>query len=124
MIPPVCRHRPWRPGSANQPLLVQLASTEVMDKVAQQTDMLASEVKRDPYFDGVKFGALLEKLYITSMDLILRFRQYTRYPGAICRLSKKWNSDALTSALQFLQEAPAALDRGFGRVLQREAVWG
>jgi len=102
----------------SEPLLVRLAKGAVDKAVDKDFLRLLGRLHLDP---ALETGACVTALLAVAADLSLRFKQYTRWPFAACKLCSKYNEHFLTACLTFLHLPEGELDAAFSLPLRQLA---
>ena len=102
-----------------EPLLVRLSKGAVQRAVAEDLGRLLGSLHLDPQLD---LAGAVSLLVATSVEVVLRFDQYSVWPGAGWRLCQKYNQEGyMVACVEFLGLAEDQLDYGFGVPLRQLA---
>ena len=123
--------QPATAGAASEPPpMVQLCKGEATLLIENrlQSMLEAMAASDDPL---LAVGPASSSLLAVAMELVVRLRQYSDYPAALCRMSKRWfprreetgDGGAVSNVHAFLGTRPEKLDVGASLQLH-ELAWG
>ena len=96
------------------PPMVRLCKGEAIGLVEDRLRMILSSIAAsdDP---ELEVGGATSNLLATSLELVVRFRQYSDYPAALCLMSRRWFPHGVPfNQHSFLAQNPEQLDVGAG----------
>ena len=109
-----------KPQEGKLPLFVRLAQGEVQQHTCEHMQKLIRLLHVDPKLDVVD---TMQGLLTTEIHIIIRFEVYSRYPGKLWEMCRKYNPLGHLLAIQaFLEEPEEELDYGYAHQLQVRAL--